>query len=111
MFSGLDFLQICYNKKMSIDEVKNTLLQQKAYLNDKYFVKGIGVFGSVAKSQDTTSSDIDLLVEFAKPVGFFHFSRLEDYLSGVLKKEVDLVTKDALKPAIKDSVLRDVIYV
>jgi len=45
---------------MSIDEVKNTLLQQKAYLNDKYFVKGIGVFGSVAKSQDTTSSDIDL---------------------------------------------------
>ncbi len=96
---------------MSIDEVKNTLIQQKTYLNDKYFVKNIGVFGSMAKNQNTTSSDIDLLVEFTKPVGFFHFSRLENYLGNVLKKEVDLVTKDALKPAIKDNVLKEVIYV
>ena len=95
---------------MSIDEVKNTLIQQKDYLNDKYFVKNIGVFGSAAKKKNTMSSDIDLLVEFTKPIGFFHFSRLEDYLSDVLKKEVDLVTKDALKPALKDSILRDVIY-
>jgi predicted nucleotidyltransferase len=96
---------------MSIDEVKNTLTQQKTYLNDKYFVKGIGVFGSVVKNQDMASSDIDLLVEFTKPVGFFHFSRLEDYLGDILKREVDLVTKDALKPAIKNNVLKDVIYV
>ncbi len=93
------------------DEVNNTLIQQKAYLNNKYFVKGIGVFGSVAKNQNTASSDIDLLVEFTKPVGFFQFVRLEDYLSGVLRKKVDLVTKNALKPAIKDSILKDVIYV
>lgn len=91
--------------------MRNTLIQQKAYLNDKYFVKGIGVFGSMAKNQSTSSSDIDLLVEFTKPVGFFQFVRLENYLSNILKREVDLVTKNALKPAIKDSVLKDVIYV
>lgn len=106
-----DLAQICYNKNMSLDEVKGTLTQQKVYLGDKYFVKNIGVFGSVVKNEAGDASDIDLLVEFTKPVGFFHFSRLESYLGDILKKEVDLVTKDALKPAIKDSILKDVIYV
>lgn len=96
---------------MDVYRLKNTLSQQKKILYDNFFVKQIGVFGSVARNQDTVSSDIDLLVEFTKPVGFFQFARLEDYLSSLFKKKVDLVTKDALKPAIKDNILRDVIYV
>lgn len=100
-----------YNQTMNLDRMKNTLSQQKTYLNDNYFVKDIGIFGSVSRGHDTKESDIDLLVEFSRPVGFFHFSRLEDYLSNVLKREVDLVTKDALKPSIKESVLKSVIYV
>lgn len=75
---------------MSIDEVKNTLLQQKAYLNDKYFVKGIGVFGSVAKSQDTTSSDIDLLVEFAKTCRLFSFFEVRRLFKRCFKKRSGL---------------------
>lgn len=96
---------------MDVNQLKNTLSQQKEILYDNFFVKNIGIFGSVAKKQSTKSSDVDLLVEFAKPVGFFHFARLEDYLSNILKKEVDLVTKNALKPAIKDSILKEVVYV
>lgn len=96
---------------MDINKVKNTLTKQKPYLYHNFFVKEIGVFGSAAKNQNKESSDIDLMVEFARPIGFFQFARLEDYLGNVLKKDVDLVTKDALKPAIKDSVLKEVIYV
>lgn len=96
---------------MDVNQLKNTLSQQKEILYDNFFVKNIGIFGSVAKKQSTKSSDIDLLVEFTKPVGFFQFARLEDYLSNILKREVDLVTKNALKPAIKDSILKEVVYV
>ena len=96
---------------MKVDCVKNTLSQQKTYLASNFSVKNIGIFGSTAKNQAKETSDIDLLVEFSKPIGFFQFTRLEDYLSGIFKKKVDLVTKEALKPAIKDNIFKEVIYV
>ena len=58
-----------------------------------------------------TQSDIDLLVEFSKPVGFVTFMRLENFLSERLGKQVDLVTSDSLKPVIRQDVLAEVIYV
>lgn len=96
---------------MSVDKIKDILSRKKAYLNNNYYVKDIGIFGSVAKKQETETSDIDLLVEFSRPIGFFHFARLESYLGDILKKDVDLVTVSALKPAIKDRVLKEVVYV
>jgi len=57
------------------------------------------------------SSDIDILVRFEKPIGFFKFIELEDYLSKKLGIKVDLVTEDALKPLIKPSIMESVIYV
>lgn len=80
-------------------------------LRDAYRVKTIGVFGSAARGDDTPASDIDILVEFSEPVGFFKFLDLEEYLSGILERKVDLVTRNALKPDIRDAVLRDVVYV
>lgn len=76
-----------------------------------YSVKTIGVFGSVARSEQTEQSDIDLLVEFDKPVGFVTFMRLEHFLSEKLGGQVDLVTADSLKPMIRDGILSEVIYV
>ncbi len=80
-------------------------------LRGGYHVKRIGVFGSATRGEDTLASDIDILVEFSAPVGFFKFLDLEEYLSSILKRKVDLVTRNALKPAIKDSILRDIVYV
>ena len=69
------------------------------------------MFGSVARDEQTGTSDIDLLVEFSKPVGFVTFMRLENFLSEKLGKQVDLVTSDSLKPVIRQDVLAEVIYV
>lgn len=79
-------------------------------LRDKYLVREIGIFGSVARGEQTASSDIDVLVEFSEPVGFFVFLDLEDFLSRMLDRKVDLVTKRALKPAVKDQILKDAVY-
>ena len=52
-----------------------------------------------------------MLVEFSKPVGFFKFIELEEFLGKLTGKKVDLVTKKALKPAIKNEILQEVSYV
>jgi len=89
---------------ISIKKIKDEVMRT-------YPVKNIGVFGSVARNEQTEASDIDLLVEFSQPVGFVTFIRLESFLSKRLGRPVDLVTSDSLKPVIRQDILYEVIYV
>ena len=97
--------------KSSRQDILGSLKNLKREVAQEYSVKTIGVFGSVARNEQTVQSDIDLLVEFSKPVGFVTFMRLENFLSERLGKQVDLVTSDSLKPLIRQDVLSEVIYV
>ena len=97
--------------KIDITQIKAILEKQKDFLRDTYQVADLGVFGSVARGDNNEISDIDVLVKFIKPIGMFKFIELEDYLSKLLRKKVDLVTPRALKPAIKNEVLQEVVYV
>ena len=56
---------------MKREEVVEILRKQKADLSQQYGVKSLALFGSVARGQATSSSDVDLLVEFDRPVGYF----------------------------------------
>jgi hypothetical protein len=76
-----------------------------------YAVRRFGVFGSMVRGDQTTASDIDILVDFKKPISLFTFVRLEEELSKLLKRKVDLVTPRALKSAIRDDVLKETMYV
>jgi len=80
-------------------------------LKKRFNVKSIGLFGSYARGEERDESDVDILVEFSKPIGFFKFIELEEYLSKKLEVKVDLVALDALKPIVKSRVMREVIYV
>jgi len=97
--------------KSTRQDILSSLKKLKGEVSREYSVKTIGVFGSVARDEQTGKSDIDLLVEFSKPVGFVTFMRLENFLSERLGKQVDLVTSDSLKPVIRQDVLAEVIYV
>ena len=66
----------------------------------------IGVFGSYVRGDQDSKSDLDMLVEVRRPVGFVKFIRLENHLSQLLGVKVDLVTKKALKPHIGRRILR-----
>ena len=96
---------------MSKEELKEKISNQLPVLKDKYHVKKLGIFGSVARGQENNSSDVDIIVDFESPIGFFDFIRLENFLSEVLQKKVDLVSRNAVKPAIKDEVIKETIYV
>lgn len=95
------------SKEEIIKEINNNL----PFIKDKYHIKQLGIFGSVIRDDYNEKSDIDILVEFDLPVGFFDFVRLEKKLSEILGKKVDLVSKKALKPAIKEEILKETVYV
>ena len=79
-------------------------------LRDEYLVSKIGIFGSYARGGANNASDVDVLVEFSRPVDLFHFISLQERLAEILGRKVDLATPRALKPLIKDQILREVLY-
>ena len=96
---------------MDKEEIKKKVSDKLPFLRQKYNVKRLGLFGSVVRGQQKKGSDVDMLVEFISPVGFFDFMRLENSLAEILNQKVDLVSKKALKTAIRDDVLRETLYV
>jgi predicted nucleotidyltransferase len=91
-------------------DILRKLSDIKPILNKDYSVKQIGLFGSFSDDSNTDESDIDLLVEFEKPIGWKYFS-LEIYLESIFERKIDLVTKNALKEQLRDSILSQVKYV
>lgn len=92
------------------NDILNKLKDLKPVLYKEYSVKQIGLFGSFSDDSNTEDSDIDILVEFEKPIGWKYFS-LEIYLENIFGRKIDLVTKNALKEQIKERILDQVNYV
>lgn len=67
----------------------------------------LGVFGSVARGEDTPESDVDLLIKLKEPVGFIEFIQLEDKFVEIFGRKVDLATEQSLHPLIRQNVLND----
>jgi uncharacterized protein len=96
---------------MKIEELKTQLEALKPVLKEQYKVETIGIFGSYVRGEQKKKSDLDVLVEFYETPSLFEFIELEDFLSQKLGVKVDLVLRDALKPRIKDSILKEAVYV
>jgi predicted nucleotidyltransferase len=90
--------------------ILSKLAELKPALYKDYAVKEIGLFGSFSDESFSEVSDIDLLVEFEKPIGWKYFS-LEIYLESIFGRKIDLVTKNALKRQIRDRILKQVNFV
>ena len=94
---------------MEREKILQLLKSQKRRLK-KFGIRSISIFGSVARDKARKQSDIDLLVEFEKPVGLFEFARLKLYLEELLGRKVDLVTPEALRKEFRESILREAIH-
>ena len=93
----------------SRDAILKALRDMKDRLAQQYGVKEIGIFGSAVRGEASDQSDVDVLVEFSRPIGFFKFLELEEYLGTRLGRKVDLVSKKALKPRIGAHILEEVV--
>jgi hypothetical protein len=92
------------------EEILQVLRGRQADL-DRLGVKSLALFGSTVRGEARENSDIDLLVEFHRPVGLFEFMDVKQYLEDVLGCRVDLGTPDSLKPRLRESVLAEAVYV
>ncbi|MCB0727348.1 MAG: nucleotidyltransferase family protein [Ignavibacteriae bacterium] len=94
----------------NISHINSLLNQHKIDLQKKYNIKQLGVFGSYSRGDQVEESDVDILVEFEKPIGLDFVSLAED-LENILKLKVDLVSKGAIKDKVFDLIKKDLIYV
>ena len=94
---------------MRRDEILRLLREHQAELS-RFGVRSLAVFGSVARDEARPESDVDILVEFGEPVGLFEVVRLQTHLQELLGRQVDLVTRDALRPTMRDQILNEAVY-
>ncbi|MEM9543838.1 MAG: nucleotidyltransferase family protein [Cyanobacteria bacterium P01_E01_bin.42] len=70
-------------------------------------VKSLDLFGSVARDEASDRSDVDLLVEFDRPMSLFDFSRVKFYLEDILGCSVDMGTRKDLRQKLRDRVIEE----
>lgn len=90
--------------------IKQILTQLKPELTQKYFVNSIGLFGSIVRADFTDKSDVDIIVDFSKPVGI-EFIDLANYIESKLNRKVDLVSKNGVKSKYFNQIESEIIYV
>jgi len=93
-----------------LTSIKQILTALKPELRRKYHVASLGLFGSVVRGDFGPESDVDILVDFSKPIGI-EFIDLADRLERVLNKKVDLVSKKGVKPTYLKFIESDIVYV
>ena len=92
-------------------EIFEILSQHIPRIQNEYQVERLGVFGSTVRGEQSSQSDIDILVEFSGAIGMVKFIQLENSLQSLLGTKVDLVSKKALKRYIGQQILSEVEYV
>ena len=95
----------------TLNEIRQVLSLQKQSICEIYRITEIGIFGSYARGDETETSDIDILVDYETAPTLIMLVELRDYLSQLFGIKVDIVTKNGLKPRIRDRVLAEVVYI
>ncbi len=90
--------------------VLNTLLSIRPQLSERFAVSKIGLFGSVLRDDYTANSDIDIIVDFSRPVGI-EFIDLAEFLESKFHRRVDLVSKNGINSKFFDLIKSEIQYV
>jgi hypothetical protein len=95
----------------TLNEIRQVLSLQKQSICEIYRITEIGIFGSYARGDETETSDVDILVDYETAPTLIMLVELRDYLSQLFGIKVDIVTKNGLKPRIRERVLAEVVYI
>lgn len=89
--------------------IKNSLTALKPEMEQRFFVNSIGLFGSVVRDDFKASSDIDIIVDFTKPVGI-EFVDLANFIESKLDKKIDLVSRNGVKKKYFKQIESQIVY-
>jgi predicted nucleotidyltransferase len=93
------------------EEVLAALSAALPELQRQWPIHSLAIFGSVAREEESAESDLDVLVEFQRPIALSSFLRLERTLSEIAGRPVDLVSRASLKPFIGARILSEAVPV
>ena len=96
---------------MGRDKVLMLLRRHRAVLASRFGVTDIALFGSIARGEATSDSDMDILIRFNRPATSKRYFGVQFYLEDLTGLSVDLVTDKALRPELRPYVEREAIYV
>jgi predicted nucleotidyltransferase len=96
---------------MNRQEILDLLHEHLDEIQRRYDVKQLGLFGSAARDEMTEESDVDILVEFNGHATFDGYMDLKIFLEELFHRDVDLVTRDAIKPRMRPIIEKDEIRV
>jgi len=96
---------------MNREQALALLLQHKPVLAERFGVRRLALFGSMARDTAGDSSDVDLLVQFDGPETADRYFGAQFYLEDLLQRPVDLVSEGALKPRLRPYIEKDLIDV
>lgn len=89
------------------EKIVELLRENYPHLADEYGVKKIGLFGSYAKDTFDEASDVDVIVEFDRPIGF-KFVELTEYLEHLFNRKVDVLTREGLEGIRINRIAKDI---
>jgi len=95
---------------MKQDIILKKLSEHRDELESRFGVASLSLFGSVAREEAASESDVDILVSFVKTPGIFSFLELKEHLEHLLQCPVDLVTRNALKKQFREQILQEALY-
>jgi predicted nucleotidyltransferase len=96
---------------MNKERILSLLAGRREDMYMKFGVRKLGIFGSAARDDMRSGSDVDILVEFQDAATFGQYMDLKAYLDALLGTAVDLVTEDALKPRMRPLIEKDIVRV
>ncbi len=95
----------------TLEDILDRLRERQGILNEKYGITAIGVFGSYVRGEQSSESDLDILVEIIRPISLLELVGAEIYLSEALGLKVDLVPQRSLREELRETVVQELVRV
>jgi predicted nucleotidyltransferase len=92
-------------------DIIDKLQEKKADFAHQYGVSTLAIFGSFARNEQNEASDIDVIVDFEKPISGLRFVSLAEAIEAAIGLPADVVPADGIKPRYLDFIGKDLVYV
>jgi hypothetical protein len=87
------------------------LTEKSREIRNRFHLKELALFGSFARHEEDPTSDVDILVTFEGAADFDRFMDLKFYLQELLNRNVDLITRQALRPELRSKIEQELVHV
>jgi len=95
----------------TLEEIKGILRAHKREIETEYKAEIIGIFGSYSRGEQKEKSDVDVLVRFKEGATLFDLAGLACFLEEILGIKVDVVSERAIRPELKERILKEVVAI